>query len=151
MIWIFFLTSFRLSWKLALSFVLQQQKWEPWRKHSATREKNWDPGINLLYCSLSSVAEKSVNLKWGFCLFVFHTIVQQCGSIGRARRTEVHPLTLSITAYTVYRLQWLRYVPRSADRVVVMGLIAQDWWPFGNQDFSSIWKYPGCHILVAIW
>ena len=69
MIWIFFLTSFRLSWKLALSFVLQQQKWEPWRKHSASlvkvasMEKIGIPGINPLYCSLSSVAEKSVNSK----------------------------------------------------------------------------------------
>ena len=63
MIWIFFLTSFRLSWKLALSFVLQQQKWEPWRKHSASREKIWDPGINPLYGSLSSVTEKSVHFK----------------------------------------------------------------------------------------
>ena len=69
MIWIFFLTSFRLSWKLALSFVLQQQKWEPLRKHSASlvkvasMEKIGIPGINPLYCSLSSVAEKSVNSK----------------------------------------------------------------------------------------
>ena len=44
------------------------------------------------------------------------------------RKSETHrSSSADIINYRLYRLQWLRYVTRSADRVVVMGLIAQDW------------------------